>query len=129
MPATQTILDIPATNTFSDASQHTLSSHPADPDCAGWLRAIVCAIRVSDGATKEIILEAGFKRASGNVAIHSLVQVSASGSVADLVALATANATIDAIGTDVIVRVEGLAGTEIDWSSVVRGMSTNHVAE
>lgn len=128
MPSTQTNIGIGETNTFSDASQHTLASHQVDADSSGVAEAIVCARRVSDGAAKQFVLRAGFRRSSGNVAVHGAAQVAILGSTADLNALSAVEAVFDSIGTDLIVRVEGLAGTEIDWGCTFTGFSVNHVA-
>lgn len=128
MSTEQRNIGVGEANTFSDASQHTLAVHPADPYTSGVAEAIVCARRASNGASKQFLLRAGFRRDSGNVALHNVVQLAILGSTADLVALAQVEAVFDAIGQDVIVRVEGLAGVEIDWGCAFTGYAINHVA-
>jgi hypothetical protein len=127
MPANQVIIDEAGVNTFSNASQQTLYSRAMEPNVVGWARAIVCARRVSDGAGKNFVVDAAFKRQSGGLSVHS-VDVTTYGSTSDLNALSACAATIDAVGNDLLVRVEGLASTEIDWSTVVRGIATVHEA-
>lgn len=128
MAAVQIIIDEAGVNTFSNASQQTLYARTMEPNIAGWVRAIVCLRRVSDGASKSIVLEAACKRTTGNLSVHTVNTVGSFGSSADLNSLSDCLATIDAVGTDLLVRVEGQASEDIDWTTVVRGIATQHEA-
>lgn len=129
MATEQRNIGIGESNTFSDASQHTLAEHPVDADCSGVAQAIVCARRVSDGAAKQFMLRCGFRRTGGNVAVHSVAQVAVLGSTPDLNALSAVEAVFDVIGTGLIIRVEGIANTAIDWGCSFTGYSVNHIPD
>lgn len=129
MAAEQRNLGVGEQNTFSDASQHTLVVHASDPNTSGVAESMVCARRVSDGASKQFVLRAGFRRGSGNIALHNVQQVAVLGSTPDLNSLSAVEAVFDAIGTDIIVRVEGIAGVEIDWAGNITGFAVNHIAD
>jgi len=112
--------------TFSDATQHTLSAETIIENAAGFRVIRVSARRVSDGAAKVWFLEVGFKRDTGNLTVFGLTLLATKGTAADLIALVLAAVTVDAVDSDMRIRVTGLASTEIDWAFTTSGEAVVH---
>jgi len=80
------------------------------------------ARRVSDGASKHWQFVCSFKRDGGDVVITSSANLlSAFGDTFDLAALVSCSTTVDASGSDIRVRVTGLASTNILWAAFMDG--------
>lgn len=114
-------------DTFSDDATRTLLARTVTPNSVGFSITRVEARRVSDGAGKVFFLEFGFKRNTGDAEVFGVVLLGEKGNAADLSALAAVSATLDALGSDVRVRITGLAGTEIDWACTESGEAVVHV--
>jgi len=126
MSATQSNIGVGGTGTFSTSSAQTVIETESIPEnSAGKIESLVSARRVSDGAVKVFKIEAGFKRDSGDIEVFG-ISVNALGTTLDLVALATANVTIDSDADLLRVRATGLSAQAIDWSANLTGVTVNH---
>lgn len=113
-------------DTFSDATMRTLFSETIPENSAGFRVIRVTARRVSDGAAKVFFLELGVKRSTGNVEVFGLQLLASKATVGDAITLAAVSATVDASGSDIRIRVAGLASTEIDWAFTNSGEVVIH---
>ena len=127
MSAAQEVVDVGEWNTFSSASQVTLATWPAPPNSSGYIEVRATCRRVSDGAGKTIHLRAFFKRDEANAAVYDMQQIGQYGQTSDKNSLSAVAATIDAIGADIVVRVEGLS-VPLDWSARMAGEVVRHDA-
>jgi len=113
--------------TFNNATQQTLQVLTVPENSAGWLTVRVVARRVSDGATKVFDFSLGFKRGEEDADVFGVSLLSTKGTLGDLIALATVVAMVDAVDSDIRIRVTGVASTEIDWMSSLLGEAVKHV--
>lgn len=127
MSANMTNMAAEAMNTFSTSSEQTLYARTVDEKSAGFAAFHVFARRVSDGASKVWNINVGFKRDTGNATVFGLEILGTLGTVGDLVALATVTVDIDASGSDIRVRVTGLASQAIDWGCNETGQNLYHL--
>ncbi len=108
--------------TTSNGSAQTIIAHTVpEVNSSGWFQGKVVCRRLSDGATKVWFLQGSYKRGTGNASIESTLLGGVIGTTGDLLALLTANVTMDASGDDIRMRVTGLAGTDIIWIADLQG--------
>lgn len=112
-----TIDQIRATATTTNGTQTTVGTYTLPTNCSSYVDAIIQGRNTSTGDMIAMRLGGMAKRLTGNSSqVGSIGNILATQS--DL-ALILASATIDVSGTDIRIRVTGLAATSIEWMVVL----------
>jgi hypothetical protein len=113
-------IDDTALFTTTNDSQQTAYSWVPAVNSSGIVYAQVMVRRASDGASKAMSIEVGYRRGSGNAAVYSST-LQQFGSTADLNALSNVAALFDVVGNTCVLRIEGQDAVELDWAMRFRG--------